>query len=139
MDDVIQEIILEIKAAMPLKRTGVDSVKSRIAKKYQLKKIPANSEILQHASGEDLKLLLPLLRKKPVRTISGIAVVAAMARPYPCPGECIYCPKGENAPQSYTGKEPAALRAKRANYDPYLQVEDRLTQLQSIGHTIDKA
>ncbi|MFH1773788.1 MAG: tRNA uridine(34) 5-carboxymethylaminomethyl modification radical SAM/GNAT enzyme Elp3 [Methanobacteriota archaeon] len=135
--NAIEEIIQEIKL-FPNKRE-IYRIKIRATKKYRLAKIPTNAEILEHASRGDLKLLLPLLRKKPVRTISGIAVVAAMARPYPCPGECIYCPKGENAPQSYTGKEPAALRAKRANYDPYLQVEDRLTQLQSIGHTIDKA
>jgi len=135
--NAIEEIIQEIKL-FPNKRE-IYRIKIRAAKKYRLAKIPTNAEILEHASREDLKLLLPLLRKKPVRTISGIAVVAAMARPYPCPGECIYCPKGENAPQSYTGKEPAALRAKRANYDPYLQVADRLIQLRSIGHTIDKA
>lgn len=138
MNGAIQEIIQEI-TAKPLKREDVGLLKSRIAKKHGLAKIPTNAEILEHVSRDDLKLLLPLLRKKPVRTISGIAVIAVMARPYPCPGECIYCPRGEDAPQSYTGKEPAALRAKRANYDPYLQVKDRLTQLQSIGHTIDKA
>lgn len=138
MDEAIQEIIQEI-TARPTKRNEVGLVKTRVAKKYKFAKIPTNAEILEYASRDDLKLLLPLLRKKPVRTISGIAVVAVMARPYPCPGECIYCPRGEDAPQSYTGKEPAALRAKRANYDPYLQVKDRLTQLQSIGHTIDKA
>ncbi len=139
MDEAIQEIIREIKAASPSKRNEVGLLKTRVAKKYKLARIPTNAEILEHASKEDLKLLLPLLRKKPVRTISGVAVVAVMARPYPCPGECIYCPKGEDAPQSYTGKEPAALRAKRANYDPYLQVKDRLTQLKNIGHTTDKA
>lgn len=138
MDEAIQEIIQEIRTKV-LKREDVGLVKSRIAKKHGLAKIPTNAEILKHVSNGDMKLLLPLLRKKPVRTISGIAVVAVMARPYPCPGECVYCPKGEGAPQSYTGKEPAALRAKRAGYDPYLQVKDRLTQLQSIGHSVNKA
>jgi elongator complex protein 3 len=131
----IQEIIEEIKRN-PSKKIG--KIKVEVARKYGLKGIPTNSEILAEVKEEDLPVLGPILMRKPVRTISGIAIVAVMARPYPCPGECIYCPVGEDVPQSYTGREPAALRAKRANYDPYLQVIDRLRQLSQIGHPIDK-
>ncbi len=133
-----QGIIEELKKSLPLKKEDITRIKAKIAKKYSLKRIPSNAEILAHASEEDRRLLLPYLRRKPVRTISGVAVVAVMARPYPCPGECIYCPRGENAPQSYTGKEPATLRAIRAGYDPYIQTKDRLEQLKKIGHPIDK-
>jgi elongator complex protein 3 len=41
-------------------------------------------------------------------------------------------------PQSYTGKEPAARRASRAQYDGGRQTEDRLGQLVGAGHTTDK-
>jgi len=44
-----------------------------------------------------------------MRTISGIANVAIMARPAPCGGGCIYCPKGKDAPQSYTGERNQPL------------------------------
>jgi len=58
--------------------------------------------------------LLPLLRRKAVRTISGVTVVAVMTKPWPCPKEnpCAYCPGGPpyGVPQSYTGHEPAAMR-----------------------------
>lgn len=133
------EIIQKIKESKTLDRMAVERIKNEAARKHRLNRILTNSEILAQAKGSDLELLLPLLRRKPVRTLSGIAVLAVMARPHPCPGECIYCPRGENAPQSYTGFEPAALRAKRANYDPYAQVSDRLAQLAAIGHPVDKS
>ncbi len=130
-------IIEEIKRRRP-SREEVEKIKARVARQFGLDRIPANSEILSWASEQEKEMLLPLLRKKPVRTLSGIAVVAVMSKPMPCPGECIYCPRGENAPQSYTGFEPASLRAKASNYNPYEQVKQRLTQLRSIGHAIDK-
>ena len=54
------------------------------------------------------------LRAKPVRTASGIAVVAVMSKPHRCPhiattgNICVYCPGGpdsdfEYSTQSYTG------------------------------------
>lgn len=69
--------------------------------------------------------------KKITRVLSGVATVAVMAKPYRCPhGKCIYCPGGleYNTPQSYVGDEPALMRARRVNYDPYLQVHVRLKQ-----------
>ncbi len=78
--------------------------------------------------------------KKPVRAYSGINIVAVMAKPWPCPhGKCLYCFGGppEN-PQSYAGEEPALMRAKRVNYDPYLQVQSRLRQYEALGHILSK-
>jgi elongator complex protein 3 len=85
---------------------------------------------------------LGLLQKKPTRTISGVAVVAAMTCPSKCPhGKCKYCPGGPDAdvPQSYTGKEPATRRAINYKFNPYLQTTMRLYQLKAIGHPVDKA
>jgi elongator complex protein 3 len=64
-----------------------------------------------------------------------------MTSPHPCPhGKCAYCPGGVDlgSPQSYTGKEPAARRAERNDFDPFLQVRDRIEQLTAIGHKTDK-
>ncbi len=80
----------------------------------------------------------PLLIKKPTRCLSGVSVIAVMCKPHECPGNCIYCPKGENAPKSYTGKEPAAMRAINNNYDPFSQVKDRLNQYKILGHDTSK-
>jgi elongator complex protein 3 len=68
-----------------------------------------------------------------------VAVVAVMCKPHKCPhGRCNYCPESDIAPPSYTGEEPAALRARMFDFDPYRQTYNRLLQLESIGHPIDK-
>jgi len=133
--------IKEIARAVLENKKNIDEAKREVSRKYALERIPKNSEILKAAeSSKEREALAKILKKKPVRTISGVAVVAAMTKPLPCPhGKCLYCPQGKNAAQSYTGEEPASLRAKSFDYDPYLQVEHRLSQLNSIGHSVDKA
>ena len=76
--------------------------------------------------------------KKPRRSLSGVAVIAVMAPSFNCPGECLFCFRGEDAAQSYTGKEPSARRALRHNYDPYEITRARIEQLESNGHPTDK-
>ncbi len=132
---VLREIIEEIKSSP---KPNIALIKNMAARRHGLEKIPSNSEILRCADVEELPYLIPLLRRKPIRTLSGVAVVAAMTKPQPCPGSCIYCPRGEDAPQSYTGEEPATLRARWASYDPHLQVAGRLEQLECIGHPVEK-
>src|SRR4030067_2860624 len=65
-----------------------------------------------------------------------------ITKPYPCPQDepCAYCPGGvrSDTPQSYTGHQPAALSAIQHNYNPFLQVDTRLSQLRSMGHTVSK-
>ncbi len=75
---------------------------------------------------------------KPVRSLSGIAVVAVMAPAFKCPGRCVYCFRGDFAAQSYTGLEPAARRARMLNFDPYLQAKHRIEQLARLGHVTQK-
>ncbi len=94
-----------------------------------------NSYLLMHLPLE----MRRLFKTKPVRSISGVCPVAVMSRPWPCPhGKCIYCPSVEGAPESYTGKEPAAMRAKRNEYDPYKQVKNRIFQYEINGHIANK-
>jgi elongator complex protein 3 len=122
-------------------RAHLQRMKVKLAGEYDLQSVPSNSEILADASADELKIVTPLLRRKPVRTISGVAVVAVMTSPHPCPhGKCTYCPGGadKGSPQSYTGKEPAARRASRNDFDPHGQVRDRIEQLGAIGHRTDK-
>ncbi len=76
--------------------------------------------------------------KKISRTISGVTPVAVMAEPIGCPGECIYCPAYPEAPKSYTPESPAVLRAKKCDYEPRKQVEERLRILSDMGHPTDK-
>lgn len=76
--------------------------------------------------------------RKATRTISGVTPVAVMARPNPCPGECVYCPTAEGSPKSYTSESPAVLRALRCDFDPYRQVQLRLRSLRDMGHPVEK-
>ena len=122
-------------------RDQLQSFKIKLCGRLGIENVPANSEILADVQPEDRKLLEPFLIKKPMRTGSGVAVVAVMTSPYPCPhGKCAYCPGGvdNGSPQSYTGKEPAARRAERNAFDPFDQVTDRIQQLTAIGHKTDK-
>ncbi|MCX6777528.1 MAG: tRNA uridine(34) 5-carboxymethylaminomethyl modification radical SAM/GNAT enzyme Elp3 [Candidatus Micrarchaeota archaeon] len=112
-------------------------LKRRISGEFGISPL-RNSEILRALPKSKRKKFLELLRIRRTRTISGIAPIAVMARPYPCPGKCIYCPRGKEAPQSYTGREPAAMRAIQNEFDPHRQVASRLRQLEEIGHSVDK-
>lgn len=118
-----------------LTKQQFEAKKVNFAKKYRLKKIPLTSDIfLALGINKPPEFLIT----KPGRTQSGVTIVAIMTRPGDCPGNCIYCPSWKNAPKSYTGFEPASMRAKRNNFDPRLQIKDRLKQLKSTGHPINK-
>ncbi|MFN8421421.1 MAG: hypothetical protein U0528_19585 [Anaerolineae bacterium] len=82
--------------------------------------------------------VLNALRMKPVRTSSGVTTVTVLTKPYPCPGECIFCPNDVRMPKSYLSDEPGAQRAELNGFDPYLQSYMRLTALRKIGHPTDK-
>jgi len=134
-------VILAIKEGTLKDRESIQRKKIELCDVLGLSDVPPNSSILKEVGPEDRKLLEPFLIKKPMRTMSGVAVVAVMTSPHPCPhGKCAYCPGGVDtgSPQSYTGKEPAARRAERNMFDPYLQVKDRIEQLTAIGHKTDK-
>jgi len=130
-----------LRSSSPSGKT-VDMLKLRAAIKHKLEKIPSNSEIISFLQDTEKPKLLPVLRRKKVRTLSGVTVVAVMTKPYPCPQKepCAYCPGGPpfGVPQSYTGFEPATMRGLQANFDPYLQVRRRMRQLEAIGHVVDK-
>lgn len=133
------------------KNQDVDLTKLRckIAAKYQLSSLPSLVDLISAVPQRYKSILLPKLRAKPIRSASGIAVVAVMCKPHRCPhinytgNVCIYCPGGpdsdfEYSTQSYTGYEPTSMRAIRARYDPYLQSRGRIEQLQRLGHEVDK-
>jgi elongator complex protein 3 len=81
------------------------------------------------------------VRRKPSRTLSGVAIVAVMTAPARCPhGRCTYCPGGvkNGSPQSYTGEEPSALRGAQFHWDPTAITRHRLDALEAIGHPTSK-
>ncbi len=79
-----------------------------------------------------------LLRKREIRTLSGVAVITVLTKAYACPGKCVYCPNEKGMPKSYLSNEPAAARAKGSKFDPHKQVKVRLEALKMNGHKTDK-
>ena len=79
-----------------------------------------------------------LLQAKPRRTASGVATITVLTKPWPCSGNCIFCPNDIRMPKSYIHNEPACQRAERWGFDPYDQITSRLTALYDMGHNIDK-
>ncbi len=104
---------------------NLESLRKETAKRLHLNRVPKNIEL----GLLDSKLKI---KTKPTRTISGVAPVAIMTKPAYCPhGKCLFCCGGPNSffgdvPMSYTGNEPASMRAIRNNFDAYLQVFNRL-------------
>jgi len=78
------------------------------------------------------------LQRKPVRTGSGVAPVTVLTKPYPCPGECIFCPTVDGMPKSYVPGEPGAQRALQNDFDPYRQTLSRIHSFEAIGHDAGK-
>nr|WP_026152893.1 tRNA uridine(34) 5-carboxymethylaminomethyl modification radical SAM/GNAT enzyme Elp3 [Methanocaldococcus villosus] len=141
---LINKLLEAYKRGEKLDKKKIERIKRECLREFRGLSFPSTSEILEYANEEEKRILIPLLRKKPVRSISGVSVVAVMTSPSKCPhGKCIFCPGGVNScfgdvPQSYTGKEPATMRGLMFNFDPYLQTKARLEQFKKIGHPIDK-
>ncbi len=137
------ELIQEIQANLPKIKTKkqLEQLKSDLAKKYKLNKGFSNIDLLTNIKNLDFKILLT----KPTRTNSGVTPVSIMSKPANCPSQakCIYCPGGINSvfgntPKSYPGNSPGIIRAIRNDYDPYLQVFNRLEHYVLLNQDITK-
>jgi len=127
-------------------KENFEQKKIELARKYSLGNLLKNAEIKKFSRGmpltpNDKKTLHLVLKTKPVRSLSGVSNIAIMwlgENDYSCPFKCTYCPQGKYSPKSYLGREPATLRAKRNNFDPALQIKNRLFQLELLGHPTNK-
>lgn len=123
----------------------LESFKRKTAKKYKISQ-PNNINLLKgyhkllekKSEKKPNPLIEKLLKTRPIRSLSGIANISVLTKPYPCPGKCIYCPKEKGIPKSYLSGEPAVERAKNLKFDPYLQVQKRIEMLENQGHPTDK-
>ncbi len=142
------DIIQKIESGNITSRYKLEREKIQASKKYGLDGILKNAQIIPYTSNPST---VKFLQMKPVRTASGVATIAVMWKlngiAGPCPANCVYCPKGSgtdsngktwNAPKAYTGTEPTTQRAMRFDYDPYLQIQNRLMQFHIMGHPTDK-
>jgi len=138
--DFYRDILEKIAGGVITSPDELQNEKIALARRHAMAGVPGNAEILAHA-GDLREQVIGLLRKKPTRSLSGVAVVAVMTSPHPCPhGKCVPCPGGVEygTAQSYTGQEPAAQRAAAHGFDPHSQTTNRLEQLRATGHDVDK-
>ncbi|OEH78804.1 elongator complex protein [Cyclospora cayetanensis] len=85
-------------------------------------------------------MLESLMRRKAVRTNSGVVVITVLTAPgrFSCPQDCHYCPNEPGQPRSYLSTEPAVLRANQNGWSPLKQFQDRAGTLKRNGHVVDK-
>lgn len=113
--------------------------------KHNIKDIPSNVDLLKQyrqlvSTGvyNKSERLEQLLKKRGIRSDSGIVPIQVLTKPFWCPGKCIFCPNDASMPKSYINTEPGAMRALLNQFDPYKQAYNRMLSLYLTGHATDK-
>ena len=142
--DLAREIILKASKENFKSRRDFEKFRNAIIKTrkgeifHNLYFIKAYNDLVEEGVMKENRDLLSLIRKRSVRTLSGVAPVTVMTKPWPCPGKCIYCPTDVRMPKSYLPSQPAAQRAFRQRFNPYTQVFVRLKAMYMTGHEVSK-
>jgi len=140
----IENIIKKIVAANPKDDLSLMRFNRSACRKFKLAPLPKRiiaqtyDELVKQKKLKPNTHLSQLLKVRAVRTLSGVAPVTVLTKPWPCPGECVYCPQEPGMPKSYLSNEPAAARAKALKFDPFKQVQYRLKALIANGHSPEK-
>lgn len=124
------------KELLKIKRWAAKEFKTTLPSNLSLNQV--YQELTKSGKIKRKKTLDDLFVKKKTRTLSGVAIVSVLTKPYFCPGKCVYCPTEKGIPKSYLSGEPAVERAKALKYNPHLQVKKRIEMLKAQGHSTDK-
>ncbi len=142
---MLEQIIKNLIKEKSLSEKKLSKLKRQLASKNKELAMAKTSALLEEyhklvALGKikPSSKLEAFLRTRRVRTLSGVAVVTVLTKPFKCPGRCLYCPDEKGMPKSYLKNEPAAARAFMLKFDPYNQVQTRLRALRFTGHKTDK-
>ncbi len=140
MDIRKKRAILFIVKKILAGETDLYRIKREAGKKHSLSQMMTNPDILAFIPKNRMtERIRAMLLKKPTKTISGITPIAVMIAPQgSCHHKCAYCSFTGLAAKSYTGFEPAALRARQYSFDPFLQAGNRAKQFEEGGHPADK-
>lgn len=139
-----KELLLELIAKNVYTMNRLNRIKRRFANDRRIGMI-TNAALLEtyramrkeDTVAENTALEL-LLKKRSIRTLSGVAPITVMTAPLGCPKNCLYCPSEKNMPKSYLSNQPAAMRAVLSDFDPITQTTTRLRALKRNGHNTDK-
>jgi len=138
------KLIKFIVAQNPIDEISLMKANRAAAKKFKVKPLPKREIAFVYDALVKNKKLPPdqklsqLLKVRAVRTLSGVAPVTVLTKPFACPGQCVYCPNEPGMPKSYLSNEPAAMRAKALKFDPFKQVQYRLRAMIANGHSPEK-
>ncbi|OUC46799.1 hypothetical protein D917_07441, partial [Trichinella nativa] len=105
---VTEIVAILIEAQQKGEDVNLNKLKCAVSVKYGLKSQPKLVDIIAAVPMSHRELLLPKLKAKPVRTASGIAIVAVMCKPHRCPhiyvtgNVCSYCPGGPDSDFEYS-------------------------------------
>ena len=147
--DIVTELVLawieELKKKPEFSKQDFHKIKNKIYWKYKIDKpfqsielIERYNELVADWTIEENFVFQKILRKRGVRSLSGITVISLLTEEFPCPAKCVYCPTFDGLPKSYIPNEPAVMRAELNKFDPIMQIHNRLRALEVTGHKIEK-
>jgi len=91
----------------------VRGCKNAFSQTNKLSKVPSNADLFQvyfrMVSDDEIvssTQFEKLLKKRAVRSQSGIVPIQVLTKPFWCPGKCIFCPNDFTMPKSYINTEP---------------------------------
>jgi elongator complex protein 3 len=96
-------------------------LRQQAAARHGLAHTPKLLEVLAALPESRREALTPYLRAKPVRSASGIAVVAVMCKPHRCPhvattgAVCVYCPGGPDSDFEYSTQVRETKRGREGS------------------------
>ena len=145
LDSIIDAGLKALEQNPELSKEEFHKIKNEAYKGFDIKKPFPSIRILERYD-ERIKnweftesdIFRKLLRKRWVRSLSGVTVISLLTKFWGCPGLCVYCPTFEGLPKSYIPHEPAVMRAELNKFDPVLQIHNRLRALEVTGHKIEK-
>lgn len=136
----VEKLLRELIEKIPPSAKRLEKRKCEFSGREKIS-IIQNRDLIVVAQKLNLELpdsLQRLIQKRSVRTISGVSPIGVLTKPYPCPGQCVFCPTEDRMPKSYLKKQPAAARAFRNKFHPFKQVKNRVVALQESGHPVSK-
>lgn len=138
--DIIQQALeSRVATVNELRRVKfAAATKYKITTPSNVQLLAAYKAVIDAGEAEPNSVFFNLLKRRHIRTLSGVAPVALLTKPFGCPAECIFCPTERNVPKSYLSNEPAVMRAIMNHYDPARQIRMRLQTYEAMGHATDK-
>jgi elongator complex protein 3 len=140
---MLEKIVKKIIKADPQTQEEFLKLKREFFYKYKIKQA-SNAELLKlynklvKKQSNRSDKFVEILKKRKIRTLSGVAPVAVLTKSYGCPGKCVYCPTENKMPKSYLSNEPAVMRAILCSFSPFRQVTVRIKALENNGHEAEK-